>query len=83
MSTTDAAQDGYASCASSARSSNDLSDDGGLRIGVILDALPLVAGQRQFGAFVQIAISGAGAKPIPEHQHALHFPRSRLRRRAG
>ena len=56
-----------------AGSCDDLLDDDGLGIGIILDILPFLLGQSDLSACVQIAIGGIASQPVSEHQHAVDF----------
>ena len=56
------------------RSGNDLCDNLSFGVGVNLAGFPLLLGQRQFCAGIQLAIAVVDAQVVAEREHTVSFP---------
>src|SRR5215212_5929147 len=52
---------------------DDLLNNGGLGVGVVLDVGPPSGGKLTLGALIELTLIGAVAQHIAEEQHPLHF----------
>ena len=56
-----------------ADSRNDLFDNTGLGVGVVLNRSPLFPGQVELGPRIEITIRSIDTEPVAEHQHTFDF----------